>query len=181
MCENVENQAENNQFKVIWLDETFSDAQKSIDRSIYTRSITHHLKTFFNIDQCWNYVLDTDVEYLFLIITLYSLSSTNIDIVKKANSLSPIEIYNDQFISLSKVRHISANVEDLFRQLHIDTCHCMENLLSNFNLLEIGKLTQNRSKESGKFIWHQFYLETLFQAFDLEQAKYEMITYCRNY
>jgi len=135
-------------------------------------------------------VLDTDVEYLFLIITLYSLSSTNIDIVKKANSLSPItliyilspiEIYNDQFISLSKVRHISANEEDLFRQLHIDTCHCIENLLLNFNLLEIGKLTQNRSKESGKFIWHQFYLETLFQAFDREQAKYEMITYCRNY
>ncbi len=53
MCENVENQAENNQFKVIGLNETFSNVQKSINASIHARSITHHFKTFFNIDQCW--------------------------------------------------------------------------------------------------------------------------------
>ncbi|CAF1485561.1 unnamed protein product, partial [Rotaria sp. Silwood1] len=182
MSENIDNQ-----LKIIWLDETFSNIEKSIDASIRIRSITHHLKTFYNIDQCLNYILDTNVEYVFLIITLYS---SNTDIVQKANSVSsiafiyihsPIKIDNNQLISLSKLRHISTNEEDIFQHLRTDIHHCTENLLLSYNLFESGKSTKTLSKESGKFLWHQFYLETLFQTFDLEQAKYDMIAYCRNY
>ena len=186
MCENIEN----DQIKIIWLDEIFADLEKSINASLRLSSMTNHLKTFYNIEQCTNYVLNTDVEYIFLIITLHSFSLSDIDLVQKANSLSNItfiyilssmEISADQFVSLSKVHHISENEEDLVRQLHIDIRHCTEHLLLNFSLLEVGKSTQNLSKESGKFLWQQYYLETLFQTFDLEQAKTEMIEYCRHF
>ena len=65
------------------------------------------------------------------------------------------------------------------RQLHTDIRRCTEHFLLNYNLFEIGKSTQNLSNESGKFLWQQYYLETLFRTIDLEQAKDEMIEYCR--
>lgn len=177
----------NNQLKIVWFNAAFSNIKTSIDASIQIRPITHHLKTFHNINQCLNYTQEINVEYVFLIITLHSL---NVDLVQRANSVPSISfiyihllngIDADQFKSLSKVRHVSINVEDIFQQLRTDIHHSIESLLLSYNLFETGKSTKNLSKESGKFLWQQFYVQVLFQAFDLDQAKDDMITYCRNF
>lgn len=44
-----------------------------------------------------------------------------------------------------------------------------------------GKVNSRLIQKSGQFISHKFYLENLFHTLDLEQAKYDMITYSRNY
>ncbi|CAM4975065.1 unnamed protein product [Rotaria socialis] len=190
MWENIEYQAESKFYEVVWFNEKFSDFKNSVDASIRARSLKPHVKTFFDPEECWNFIHDTNVDYLFFIMPFNPFSSVDNEILTRANALlqvsfiyllSTVEICNDQVRYFERVRHICSSEDILIEKLYADVRDCKENSSSSFSLLEIGQSTHNLTKASGAFIWRQLYLEALFHTFDGEQAKLDMVEYCRNY
>jgi hypothetical protein len=155
-------------FKLIWLDKTFYYSDKSLTAKTSLRQITPYLKTFFHVDECFNYVLNTQVDYIILIISIDSFDDT--DILTKASLFIQItHLYvigssnlsdNDNYPK--NVRAIVTNEQDLIIQLSEDIRYCTQNTIK-LNIFtsptECGKSIKDLSKQSTKFLWFQYVLD----------------------
>jgi hypothetical protein len=119
-------------FKLIWLDKTFSYSDKDISAKLQFQHITPYLKTFFNVIECFDYILNSDVNYNILIISLDTFD--DVDIVTKASSLIQITfLYVISSCCQSKYcRAVFTNAQDLLIKLSEDI-HCSNSIAITFN------------------------------------------------
>jgi tetratricopeptide (TPR) repeat protein len=178
MAESKQNREVGN-FQVIWIDPSFIYFDTTLNAKIRCHSITPDLVTFYNAKQCWEYILNTEIDYFFVIITDESL-------ICEASSLVQITFLYlltpspSSLISNVKVRGIFENENELLRKVADDVKLCF-NKTTKFTLFEVDKSSRDLSRESIRFVWFQHLLEILLSVPESDVAKQEMITFCRTW
>ncbi|CAF4116158.1 unnamed protein product [Rotaria sp. Silwood2] len=175
-------------FEIIWLNKTFFYTDKHIEAKIRFQHITSYLKTFFDVDECFNHIINSDVDHIILIISLDSFDDSTI--LDKANELvqitflyimtSSLLLKNDAYSKNN--RAVFINEQDLFVKLIDDVRFCTENT-TKFNIftssIEGGKSSKDLTQQSVKFMWFQYILEILLHMPEENKAKQELIEFCR--
>lgn len=146
------NNEELENFKLIWLDKIFTYSDRDVSAKLQFRHITRYLRTFFNADECFDYILNNEVDYNILIITL-DLFDDDDDIIKNASSVIQITfLYIISSVSrlenndYSKYCHsIFTNIRDLLVKLHEDVQFCTQNIVK-FNIFTSPSRLENRAK-----------------------------------
>ena len=175
-------------FQLIWLNKTFFYTDQSLSAKIRFRQITPYLKTFFDIDECFDYIVNNEVDYIILIISLDSFA--DVGILTKASSLTQITFLYvmlsssvlESDVALNKCRAVLSNEQDLLKNLTDDVWFCAQSM-TKFNIFtsptEGGQTSKDLTKQSVKFMWFQYMLEIILNVPEPEKAKQELIDFSR--
>ena len=185
MSSNIE---ELQNFQLIWLNKTFFYTDQSLSAKIRFRQITPYLKTFFDIDECFDYIVNNEVDYIILIISLDSFA--DVGILTKARSLTQITFLYvmlsssvlESDVALNKCRAVLSNEHDLLKKLTDDVWFCAQSM-TKFTIFtsptEGGQTSKDLTKQSVKFMWFQYMLEIILNVPEPEKAKQELIDFSR--
>ncbi|CAF2562620.1 unnamed protein product [Rotaria sp. Silwood2] len=113
-------------FTVIWVDFLINKSDECLETLKHFRTVINYIKTFDNINECVDYIIECSTEKLFLITSgLFSL-----DIVPKIHSLSQIEYiyifcfnenkYQQLTINYNKIHGIFIDRNNLINKLKED-------------------------------------------------------------
>ena len=163
---------------MIWLDAAFAYLDTSLNARIRCNPITPALITVADVDECWEYVLKTEVDYLFVIITDKSLVSQASSFVQITFLYVLVPPSQSSTTDNLKVRGIFQSENDLLRKLAEDVDLLRKT--TKFNLFKQDKSSKNISRESIKVVWYQYLLEILLTVPEPDVAKQEMINFCQS-
>ncbi|CAF1347851.1 unnamed protein product [Rotaria sordida] len=176
-------------FELIWLNKMFHYTDKYFEAKLQLQHITSYLKPFFDVNDCFDYIINSDIDHIILLISIDSFDESNI--LNKANELiqitflyvitSSLSLNNDVF--LNNNRAVLVNEQDLLVKLIDDVRYCTENM-TKFNIftspIESGKSSKDLTKQAAKFMWFQYILEILLCVPEQNAAKQELIEFCRS-
>ncbi|CAF3838795.1 unnamed protein product [Rotaria sp. Silwood1] len=175
-------------FELIWLNKMFRYTDKYFEAKLRLQHITPYLKPFFDVNECFDYIINTDVDHIILLISIDLFDDSNI--LNRANDLvqitflyvvtSSLSLNDDIF--LKNNRAVLINEQDLLVKLIDDVRYCTENT-TKFNIFtsptESGKSSKDLTKQAAKFMWFQYMLEILLCVPEPNAAKQELIEFCR--
>ncbi|CAF1305577.1 unnamed protein product [Rotaria sp. Silwood1] len=175
-------------FELIWLNKMFRYTDKYFEAKLRLQHITPYLKPFFDVNECFDYIINTDVDHIILLISIDLFDDSNI--LNRANDLvqitflyvvtSSLSLNDDIF--LKNNRAVLINEQDLLVKLIDDVRYCTENT-TKFNIFtsptESGKSSKDLTKQAAKFMWFQYMLEILLCIPEPNAAKQELIEFCR--
>lgn len=164
-------------FQLIWLDTSFNYLDVRLNAEIRCRSISPDLITFSDAEQCWEYILNTDIDYFFVIITDESFLASASALVQ-ITFLYLLSPSPSSSIDNIKLRGIFENEKELLQKIADDVELCFQKS-TKFSLFALEKSSEDISRESLRFIWYQHLVEILLAVPEPDVAKQEMIKFCR--
>ncbi|CAF4544471.1 unnamed protein product [Rotaria sp. Silwood2] len=172
---------------VIWLDATINQTDNATQSSVNDlRHIVDGVFTFYDLDQCIDYITDINDEKVFFIIS----GSIGIDIVPLIHELQHIEsiyvfccnthIHEQWSKHYLKIRGVYNHIHSICYQLKRDIIQLSRNSIS-IQVIPSNSGQYDNNKLPVSFIYLQILRNALFQLDDFDIAKKEMIEFCRQY
>lgn len=170
-------------FTVIWVDCSIDKSDDCLDTLKHFRTVVNYIKTFDNIDDCMNYIIECATEKLFLITS----GQFSLEIISKVHSLSQIEYiyvfcFNEQkyqqlAIDYKKIHGIFIDRHNLITKLKEDII----NSTANKNFIE--NTIRNINDDRPSIVWFDILVSVLIRMSDVDdnKAKKDMIEQCRSY
>lgn len=176
-----------NEYSVVWLQD---DKGTKIYHTSPISDIINSLKTFFNLDQCIDFIKSSGDTKLFFI-----LSHSNNDMIleKIAHYTQIIAIYilqTDQElitspqVSNSKLHGAYSNLESLSEELSKEYQRRLKSSsmpISVFLRDKTEKTVRDLNKDNVRFLWFQLLIDILIKIPYNEQAKDELLFECRKH
>ncbi|CAF3293331.1 unnamed protein product [Rotaria sp. Silwood2] len=173
------------EYSIVWLhnneNSTFIDTSSIFD-------ITNSFKSFYNVDQCLNYLTSESETKIFFITSYLDYELILSKVFELSRVISIYLFYNDpNSINISnkfikKLRGIFSDMKTLCNQLseeYKQNISMQKMSISIFHEDKHEKTIRNLSKDNARFLWFQLLINVLIRIPHNDQAKEQMINDCR--